>query len=164
VAGVVDAFRARGRKIVGPDRAAAQLEGSKVFAKNFLIRVISHGRVRRGGRRTRRSTRTGPLRLPGGPQSDGLAAGKGVVIAHGRAEAEAALSTLRGRLVIEEFLTGEEVSFIALCDGRNVLPLAPTQDHKAVFDGDAGRTRAAWARIPTARFSPPRRAARFWSA
>jgi phosphoribosylamine--glycine ligase len=71
-------------------------------------------------------------------KADGLAAGKGVVIAHDRAEAEAALATLQGRLVVEEFLTGEEVSFIALCDGRDVLPLEPTQDHKAVFDGDAG--------------------------
>ncbi len=71
-------------------------------------------------------------------KADGLAAGKGVVIAQDAAEAEAALGTLQGRLVIEEYLTGEEVSFIALCDGKNVVPLAPTQDHKAVFDGDSG--------------------------
>ena len=71
-------------------------------------------------------------------KADGLAAGKGVVVAHNAAEAEAALATLKGRLVIEEFLTGEEVSFIALCDGRDALPLAATQDHKAVFDGDRG--------------------------
>src|SRR5260370_21126118 len=71
-------------------------------------------------------------------KADGLAAGKGVVVAHNAAEAEAALATLKGRLVIEEFLTGEEVSFIALCDGRDALPLAATQDHKAVFDGDQG--------------------------
>jgi phosphoribosylamine--glycine ligase len=71
-------------------------------------------------------------------KADGLAAGKGVIIAHDRAEAEQALGTLQGRLVIEEFLTGEEVSFIALCDGRDALPLAPTQDHKAVYDNDAG--------------------------
>jgi phosphoribosylamine--glycine ligase len=71
-------------------------------------------------------------------KADGLAAGKGVVIAHDRAEAEAALATLSGRIVVEEFLTGEEVSFIALCDGRDALPLAPTQDHKAVNDGDMG--------------------------
>jgi phosphoribosylamine--glycine ligase len=71
-------------------------------------------------------------------KADGLAAGKGVVVAHDIAEAEAALGTLKGRLVIEEFLTGEEVSFIALCDGRDALPLAATQDHKTVFDGDRG--------------------------
>jgi phosphoribosylamine--glycine ligase len=71
-------------------------------------------------------------------KADGLAAGKGVIVAHDRKDAEAALGTLKGRLVIEEFLRGEEVSFIALCDGRDVVPLAPTQDHKAVFDGDTG--------------------------
>jgi phosphoribosylamine--glycine ligase len=71
-------------------------------------------------------------------KADGLAAGKGVVVAHDAREAEAALGTLTGRLVIEEFLTGEEVSFIALCDGRDALPLAASQDHKAVFDGDRG--------------------------
>jgi len=71
-------------------------------------------------------------------KADGLAAGKGVVIAQDRAEFDAALATLRGRLVIEEFLCGEEVSFIALCDGRDAVALAPTQDHKAVFEGDAG--------------------------
>jgi len=71
-------------------------------------------------------------------KADGLAAGKGVIVAHDRQQAEAALGTLTGRLVIEEFLRGEEVSFIALCDGKNVVPLAPTQDHKAVFDGDTG--------------------------
>jgi phosphoribosylamine---glycine ligase len=71
-------------------------------------------------------------------KADGLAAGKGVVVAQNAAEAETALATLTGRLVIEEFLTGEEVSFIALCDGRDALPLAASQDHKAVFDGDRG--------------------------
>src|SRR6185503_15169907 len=71
-------------------------------------------------------------------KADGLAAGKGVVIAKDKAEADAALETLKGPLVIEEFLQGEEVSFIAVCDGKNVVPLAPTQDHKAVFDGDQG--------------------------
>jgi phosphoribosylamine--glycine ligase len=139
VAGVVDAFRARGRKIVGPDRAAAQLEGSKVFAKNFLIQrnmpTAEYAVVDSAASARSALDRFGfPVVL----KADGLAAGKGVVIAHDRAGAEAALATLPGRLVIEEFLTGEEVSFIALCDGRDVLPLEPTQDHKAVFDGDAG--------------------------
>ncbi|HMC60565.1 MAG TPA: phosphoribosylamine--glycine ligase, partial [Candidatus Solibacter sp.] len=142
VAGVVDDFRARGRLIVGPDRQAAQLEGSKVFAKNFFVAhsiptaefVIAdnaadaHRAMHRFG-------------LPVVIKADGLAAGKGVVVAHDGAEAAAAvaaLAALQGRLVIEEFLRGEEVSFIALCDGRDVVPLAPTQDHKAVFDGDHG--------------------------
>jgi phosphoribosylamine--glycine ligase len=71
-------------------------------------------------------------------KADGLAAGKGVIIAHDRAEAEAAVQTLGPRLVIEEFLVGEEVSFIVLSDGKNIVPLEPTQDHKTVHDGDTG--------------------------
>jgi phosphoribosylamine--glycine ligase len=139
VAGVVDAFRARGRKIVGPDRNAAQLEGSKVFAKNFLTQsnmpTAEFVTVENETDARKALDRFGfPVVL----KADGLAAGKGVIIAHDRTQAEAALGTLKGRLVIEEFLRGEEVSFIALCDGRDVLPLAPTQDHKAVFDGDTG--------------------------
>jgi len=125
--------------IVGPNRAAAQLEGSKVFAKNFFVQskipTAEYAIVEDPAGARKALDRFGfPVVL----KADGLAAGKGVVIAHDIAEAEAALATLKGRLVIEEFLTGEEVSFIALCDGRDVLPLAPTQDHKAVFDGDAG--------------------------
>jgi phosphoribosylamine--glycine ligase len=139
VAGVVDAFRARGRKIVGPDRKAAQLEGSKVFAKNFFVQsnipTAEFVTVENETDARRALNRFGfPVVL----KADGLAAGKGVIVAHDRKEAETALGTLKGRLVIEEFLRGEEVSFIALCDGRDVVPLAPTQDHKAVFDGDTG--------------------------
>jgi phosphoribosylamine--glycine ligase len=141
VAGVVDEFRARGRKIVGPHAEAAQLEGSKVFAKNFFIQ----SNIPTAAFVTVQSATAGEARkaldrfgFPVVLKADGLAAGKGVVIAHDSAEAETALQTLTGPLVIEEFLRGEEVSFIALCDGRNVVPLAPTQDHKAVFDGDTG--------------------------
>ncbi|MBZ5582120.1 MAG: phosphoribosylamine--glycine ligase [Acidobacteriia bacterium] len=139
VAGVVDAFRAAGRAVVGPDRTAARLEGSKVFAKNFLAQMAiptAQYVIAENDLDARRALdRFGfPVVL----KADGLAAGKGVVVARDRSEAEAALANLKGRLVVEEFLRGEEVSFIALCDGRDVLPLAPTQDHKAVFDGDAG--------------------------
>jgi phosphoribosylamine--glycine ligase len=139
VAGVVDEFRAHGKKIVGPDRAAAQLEGSKVFAKNFFVQSnIPTARfvtVENAADAHRALERFGfPVVL----KADGLAAGKGVVIVQDRAEAETALRTLHGPLVVEEFLRGEEVSFIALCDGRNAVPLEPTQDHKAVFDGDTG--------------------------
>ncbi len=139
VAGVVDEFRAQNRKIVGPDALAARLEGSKVFAKNFLtqrniptaafVTVDNSADARKAIER---------FRYPVVLKADGLAAGKGVIIAHDSGEAESALSSLRGRLVVEEFLTGEEVSFIALCDGKDVVPLAPTQDHKAIFDGDLG--------------------------
>ena len=139
VAGVVDAFRARGLKVVGPNAAAAQLEGSKSFAKNFfnqsgiptarheVVEDAYHGRMA-----------LGRFGFPVVLKADGLAAGKGVVVAHNAAEADAALATLRAPIVIEEFLQGEEVSFIALCDGKDVLPLAATQDHKALLDGDQG--------------------------
>jgi phosphoribosylamine--glycine ligase len=139
VVGVVDEFRARGRRVVGPDRNAAQLEGSKIFAKRFFeqskIPTAAFVTVDNPADARKALARFGfPVVL----KADGLAAGKGVIIAHDAAEAEKALETLQGRLVIEEFLTGEEISFIALCDGKNVVPLAPTQDHKAVFDGDTG--------------------------
>jgi len=138
-AGVVDLFRSHGRRIVGPDSANARLEASKSFAKDFLtqrgIPTARYETVDEPGRARALLDRFGyPLVL----KADGLAAGKGVVIAHDRAEAEAALAAFSGRLVIEEFIRGEEVSFIALCDGRDVLPLAATQDHKAAFDGDTG--------------------------
>jgi phosphoribosylamine---glycine ligase len=138
-AGVVDEFRAHGRRIVGPDRAAAQLECSKIFAKNFFVQrkvpTAQYVTVANSAEARQSLDRFGfPVVL----KADGLAAGKGVVIAQDRQQAETALNALAGPLVIEEFLRGEEVSFIALCDGKNVLPLAPTQDHKAVFDGDQG--------------------------
>jgi phosphoribosylamine---glycine ligase len=139
VAGVVDEFRAAGKKIVGPNRSNAQLEGSKIFAKYFFrqtgIPTADYLTVENPADALRAIDRFGfPVVL----KADGLAAGKGVVIAHDKSEAEAALAALTGRLVVEEFLRGEEVSFIALCDGRTAVPLAPTQDHKAVFDGDNG--------------------------
>lgn len=139
VEGVVDEFRARGKRIVGPDQAAARLEGSKIFAKNFFVQskipTAEYVTVHTPAEARKAIGRFGfPVVL----KADGLAAGKGVVIAQDQKEAEAALSTLTGRLVIEEFLRGEEVSFIALCDGKSALPLAATQDHKAVFDGDRG--------------------------
>ena len=139
VDGIVDRFRARGLRIVGPTSEAAQLEGSKIFAKRFFeqssIPTAGFVTVENAEEARRALDRFGfPVVL----KADGLAAGKGVIIAHDRVEAEAALGTLQGRLVVEEFLKGEEVSFIALCDGRDALPLAPTQDHKAVYDNDAG--------------------------
>jgi phosphoribosylamine---glycine ligase len=146
VAGVVDEFRAAGRLIVGPDAAAAKLEGSKVFAKNFLVQSgIPTARFETVENEIQARTALARFGYPVVLKADGLAAGKGVIIAQDRAEAEAALGTLgtlgtQGgrRLVIEEFLCGEEVSFIALCDGKDAIALAPTQDHKAAFNGDQG--------------------------
>ena len=139
VDGVVDEFRAAGRLIVGPTRAAAQLEGSKIFAKRFFLQsgIPTAGFITAETPAEARAA-LDRFGFPVVLKADGLAAGKGVVIAQDRAEAEAALANLQGRLVVEEFLTGAEVSFIALCDGRDVVPLAATQDHKAVFDGDKG--------------------------
>ena len=139
VAGVVDAFRARGCAIFGPTAVAARLEGSKVFAKNFLqqsnIPTAGFAAAPDAAAARRALDRfTYPLVI----KQDGLAAGKGVVVAEDRPMAEAALASLKPPFVIEEFLAGEEVSYIVLSDGRNVLPLEPTQDHKAVFDGDTG--------------------------
>ena len=139
VAGVVDQFRAVKRKIVGPAQDAARLEGSKIHSKEFMrhlgIPTARYARVE--------SVEAGIVALaefdtPVVIKADGLAAGKGVIIAQDRAEAEAAVRSLGPRLVIEEFLQGEEVSFIALCDGKNIVPLEATQDHKAVGDGDTG--------------------------
>ena len=139
VAGVVDEFRSRGLKIVGPNAAAARLEGSKIFAKNFFVkRKIPTAEFVTVGDAAEARAALDRFGFPVVLKADGLAAGKGVVIARDRAEAEAALNSLTGKLVIEEFLQGREVSFIALCDGKDVVPLAATQDHKTVFDGDQG--------------------------
>ena len=140
VAGVVDRFRSGGRLIFGPTAAAAQLEGSKSFSKDFMSRAgiptAGYETVTNINDARKAIANFGyPVVL----KADGLAAGKGVVIAHSPEEAEAALPGLLGsRLVVEEFLEGEEVSFIVMSDGKNVLPLQPSQDHKAVHDNDVG--------------------------
>jgi phosphoribosylamine--glycine ligase len=147
-AGIVDLFRERGLRIFGPTRAAAQLESSKDFAKAFMKRhgiptaeyetftdaAAAHEYVQRRG---------APIVV----KADGLAAGKGVVVAATPEEAHAAIDAMLidnrmgsagARVVIEEFLRGEEASFIVLVDGRNVLALASSQDHKRLLDGDTG--------------------------
>lgn len=139
VAGICDEFRAAGKLIVGPSRAAAQLEGSKIYAKRFFAQSgIPTAGFATADTPAEARAALDRFGFPVVLKADGLAAGKGVVIAHDQPEARAALTQLQGRLVVEEFLHGEEVSFIALCDGRDVLPLAPTQDHKAACDGDTG--------------------------
>jgi phosphoribosylamine--glycine ligase len=148
VAGVVDAFHAAGFAIVGPTAAAAQLEGSKIFAKQFLSRagIPTAGFVSVDNEADALAA-LDRFGLPVVLKADGLAAGKGVIVAQDRAQAESAIRGLLSgelvgkagsRLVIEEFLAGEEVSFIVLSDGRTAIPLEPTQDHKAVGDADTG--------------------------
>ncbi len=145
-AGAVDIFRAKGLRIFGPTKAAAQLESSKAFAKAFMKRhaiptadygvfedaAAAHAHVAASA-------------VPIVVKADGLAAGKGVVVATTRDEAHAAVDTMLGgaaakgsRVVIEEFLEGEEASFMVLCDGTGVLSLATSQDHKRIGDGDTG--------------------------
>ncbi|MCU0988178.1 MAG: phosphoribosylamine--glycine ligase [Xanthomonadales bacterium] len=148
VNGIVDRFRAAGLKCFGPTAAAARLEGSKGFAKDFMAR---HGIPTAAyGTFTEVAPAIEFIRAHGAPivvKADGLAAGKGVIVAQTTTQAEAAvLDMLAGnafgdaghRVVIEEFLEGEEASFIVMADGRNVLPLATSQDHKAAGDGDSG--------------------------
>lgn len=148
VAGVVDRFRDAGLRIFGPTAAAARLEGSKAFAKDFLAR---HGiPTAFYAVHTEVEPALAYLREKGAPivvKADGLAAGKGVIVAMTLAEAEAAVRDMLAgnafgaagaRVVIEEFLDGEEASFIAMVDGRTALPMATSQDHKRVGDGDTG--------------------------
>ncbi|MGE8212760.1 MAG: phosphoribosylamine--glycine ligase [Stenotrophomonas sp.] len=148
VLGVVDRFRQAGLRIFGPTAAAAQLEGSKAFAKDFLAR---HGiPTAYYAVHTEVDSALAYLHEKGAPiviKADGLAAGKGVIVAMTMAEAEAAVHDMLSgnafgdagaRVVIEEFLEGEEASFISMVDGRIALPMATSQDHKRVGDGDTG--------------------------
>jgi phosphoribosylamine--glycine ligase len=146
--GVVDQFRQAGRAIFGPVQAAAQLEGSKIFSKNFFARHnIPTARFHTATNEADALKALEEYEAPVVLKADGLAAGKGVVIAQSMAEARATVKQFMAgelvgaagqRLVIEEFLVGEEVSFIALSDGTTILPLLPSQDHKNIFDNDQG--------------------------
>jgi len=148
VAGVVDTFRAAGLRVFGPTAAAARLEGSKSFTKDFLARhqiPTAHYAVF-----TELQPALEHVRKHGAPiviKADGLAAGKGVVVAMTLADAEHALADMLGahafgdastRVVIEEYLEGEEASYIVMADGAHSLPMASSQDHKRVGDGDTG--------------------------
>ncbi|ENG2553876.1 TPA: phosphoribosylamine--glycine ligase [Citrobacter farmeri] len=148
VKGVVDTFRAAGLNIFGPTAGAAQLEGSKAFTKDFLARhQIPTAEYQNF---TDVEPALAYLREKGAPiviKADGLAAGKGVIVAMTLEEAEAAVQDMLAgnafgdaghRIVIEEFLDGEEASFIVMVDGEHVLPMATSQDHKRVGDGDTG--------------------------
>jgi len=148
VNGIVDIFQAAGLKIFGPTRGAAQLEGSKAFTKDFLARnnipTAAYGNF------TDEAEAIAYIKQQGAPiviKADGLAAGKGVILAQTETEAiDAVKDMLSGnsfgeagaRVVIEEFLKGEEASFICMIDGKNILPMATSQDHKARDEGDTG--------------------------
>lgn len=146
--GIVDLFQEYGLKIFGPSRAAARIEASKAFSKELMkkynIPTAAYGIF------TEIAPALAFIRQTGAPivvKADGLAAGKGVVVAATMQEAEEAVQEMLSgnafgsagsRVVIEEFLEGEEASFLAITDGKNVIPLASAQDHKAIFDGDKG--------------------------
>ncbi len=148
VAGVVDRFQAAGLACYGPTQKAAQLEGSKAFSKDFLARhkipTAEYANF------TDEAEALAYVREKGAPivvKADGLAAGKGVIVAMTLPEAEEAITDMLSgnrfgaagnRVVIEEFLTGEEASFIVMVDGKNVLPMATSQDHKRIGDADTG--------------------------
>lgn len=148
VMGVVDAFNAAGLTIFGPAKGAAQLEGSKAFTKDFLAR--HHIPTADYQNFTEVEPALAYLDKTGAPvviKADGLAAGKGVIVAMTLKEAQDAVHDMlagnafgdaRHRIVIEEFLTGEEASFIVMVDGKNVVPMATSQDHKRVGDNDTG--------------------------
>jgi phosphoribosylamine--glycine ligase len=148
VAGVVDKFRNAGLRIFGPRAIAAQLEGSKAFAKDFLLR--HNIPTARYAVFTELNRALAYVRAHGAPiviKADGLAAGKGVVVALTQADAELALHDMLGahafgdasaRVVIEEFLDGEEASYIVMSDGQHALPMASSQDHKRRDEGDLG--------------------------
>jgi phosphoribosylamine--glycine ligase len=146
--GIVDAFNAAGLRIFGPTKAAAELEGSKVFCKNLLrhadvptadYRVFRHGERAMTYLRDRED-------VPVVVKADGLAAGKGVIVCSGRAEALDAVERLSGdefgtansQIIIEERLDGQEISVLAVTDGQTIVTLPPIQDHKRAFDGDTG--------------------------
>ncbi len=147
-AGVVDVFRARGLKIFGPTKEAAQLESSKDFAKRFMARhAIPTAEFATFSESTAAHAYVDQKGAPIVIKADGLAAGKGVVVALTLQEAHAAVDDMLSgnklgdagaRVVIEEYLDGEEASFIVMVDGKNVLAMASSQDHKRIFDGDQG--------------------------
>jgi phosphoribosylamine--glycine ligase len=146
VVGIVDALEAAGIAAFGPSRAAAELEGSKAFAKELM----AEAGVPTAGYELLRDREEALAALARVPyptvlKADGLAAGKGVILCADEAEARAALDVFfterrfgETPVVLEEFLAGEELSLLALCDGENVVPLAPAQDYKRIFDGDEG--------------------------
>jgi phosphoribosylamine--glycine ligase len=138
-AGIVDAFRSRNLPIVGPTQEMARLESSKIRAKEVMQRLgIPTARFLKAAAADDAIDALARFNFPVVVKADGLAAGKGVIIARNRTEAESAIQTLGSPLILEEFLEGEEVSFIVVSDGRDLVPFEPSQDHKTLNDGDTG--------------------------
>ncbi len=146
--GIADAFENAGLKIFGPSKAASELEASKVFSKELMVRhKIPTAFFKKFDDPALAKTYTENHRPPLVVKADGLAAGKGVIICKSKEEAFEAIDIIMTkkafggagkRIVVEEFLEGEEASFLAITDGKTVIPLAPAQDHKAIYDGDKG--------------------------
>lgn len=163
--GIVDDFRAANLKIFGPSKRAAELEGSKAFCKDLLKKYnIPSAEYEKFTDAVKAKEYLKNATLPLVIKADGLAAGKGVIICQTHAEAVAAVELLMEErafgsagemIIIEEFLEGEEVSILAIADGTTVVPLAPAQDHKAIFDGDKGpNTGGMGAYSPTPLLTP----------
>lgn len=148
--GIVDEFEKKGLKIFGPNKNAAELEGSKVFAKQFMERHrIPTGvfEIADSVEQAKKIVGSGKFSFPLVVKADGLAAGKGVILCRNQKRAEEAIETIMvekkfgeagNKAIIEEFLVGKEASFIVISDGVKILPLVTTMDHKAVYDGDKG--------------------------
>jgi phosphoribosylamine--glycine ligase len=148
--GIVDEFEKKGLRIFGPTKKAAELEGSKIFAKQFMERhkiPTARFKVAESAEKAQSLVASGEFSFPLVIKADGLAAGKGVIICRDLQEAEKTIQSVMvarqfgdagNRVVIEECLRGKEVSFIVISDGARVLPLVTTMDHKAIYDGDRG--------------------------
>ncbi|MGQ9673024.1 MAG: phosphoribosylamine--glycine ligase [Candidatus Aminicenantales bacterium] len=165
--GIVDEFEKRGLRIFGPNKKAAELEGSKIFAKQFMERhhiPTARFKVAESPAQAQRILKSGEFFFPLVIKADGLAGGKGAVVCPSRRRAEETVENMMTkkqfgqagrRVVIEEFLNGKEVSFIVISDGTRVQPLVTTMDHKAVYDGDKGPNTGGMGAISPSPFLTP---------
>ncbi|MDH7512146.1 MAG: phosphoribosylamine--glycine ligase [Clostridiales bacterium] len=165
--GIVDEFEKRGLRIFGPTKKAAELEGSKIFAKQFMERhriPTARFKVAESAPQALRILKSGEFFFPLVVKADGLAAGKGAIVCPGYRKAEEAVDLIMTkrqfgdagkRIVIEEFLNGKEVSFIVISDGAKIQPLVTTMDHKAVYDGDRGPNTGGMGAISPSPFITP---------
>jgi phosphoribosylamine--glycine ligase len=165
--GIVDEFETRGLRIFGPSRKAAELEGSKVFAKHFMARhriPTARFKVAESPSQALRILKSGEFFFPLVIKADGLAAGKGAIVCPGLRQAEEAVDMIMverqfgdagKKVLVEEFLKGKEVSFIVISDGAKVQPLVTTMDHKAAYDGDSGPNTGGMGAISPSPFITP---------